>query len=774
MLASELARSIELDELVRAEGNPCLVAFSESLARDPRSTIEGFLYERPLDDRSNLPALIAIELQHKLSRGIPDSVESYLRRFPELSADRGQVLDLIYAEYCERRQLQLPVESEDYYRRFPEFQDSLERLFRIDSLLGGDDADLHAGLNRAGLATLNLPTQGDRFLDFHLIAELGEGTFGRVFLAEQMTLSDRLVVVKITSQRTIEHQTLARLRHPNIVPVLSVHQDDLTGLQAVCMPHQGAVALSAVRSLWKDRPELPLKADVFLESLERLTPPDSRKLESDSNSPPFPGRDNFVYACCWLFHRLALALAHAHARGILHRDIKPSNILLSASGQPLLVDFNLAFNQFESKGNHAAFFGGTLPYMPPEQLEALHPAERGSPDQVDPRSDIYGLAATFFELLTGQLPFGEPPKVRDLLPVLRDQLDRRQSVPSARALNPRVPRDLNALITKCLNPQSDHRYETAAELAHDLQRFLENRSLHHIGKVPRREVALKFAQRNWPRLIAGAVGLSIVFVMLALGYKARIANFEAQIANDKATIAAIEAKSAKIEAENANTNLVLEQTNALNRFKRDFEALWLTIKDLPREKQANEVFLMGWRYKDSSLFRPALLAFSKAIELGYNEAQVFKFRGDCHAFLDEDGAAIAEFDHAIQLKPDYGHCYKSRAIALASSEKGFRNPDKAIKDIELALKYPPPDEDPVASSYYLDVARVYAAASRGPTESRAAELLELGEKYLLRAADLGHKPQSILIVNEGDRFRMLGPLLARTKVRERLQLDKKK
>jgi eukaryotic-like serine/threonine-protein kinase len=97
-----------------------------------------------------------------------------------------------------------------------------------------------------------LPVEGDKFIDFRLKTELGRGAFGRVFLAEQETLSNRRVVLKISPHHTIEHRTMARLEHPNIVPILSVHRDEQSDLQAVCMPYQYAVALSDVRAKWTD------------------------------------------------------------------------------------------------------------------------------------------------------------------------------------------------------------------------------------------------------------------------------------------------------------------------------------------------------------------------------------------------------------------------------------------------------------------------------------------------------------------------------------------
>ena len=107
---------------------------------------------------------------------------------------------------------------------------------------------------------------------------------------------------------------------------------------------------------------------------------------------------------CWLGARLAAALEYAHGHGVLHRDLKPANILLGGDGRPLLEDFNISFNAKADGVGAAAYFGGSLAYMSPEQLEACNPAHERMPDELDGRSDIYSLGVVLWELLTGERP----------------------------------------------------------------------------------------------------------------------------------------------------------------------------------------------------------------------------------------------------------------------------------------------------------------------------------------------------------------------------------
>ena len=112
---------------------------------------------------------------------------------------------------------------------------------------------------------------------------------------------------------------------------------------------------------------------------------------------------SYEHAAAWIVAQLADGLHHAHQRGILHRDIKPSNILISAEGQPLLLDFNLA--QAEDEDPAHATIGGTVAYMAPEHLRALVGRTPALIRQVDRRSDIYSLGMVLAEMLTGHRPF---------------------------------------------------------------------------------------------------------------------------------------------------------------------------------------------------------------------------------------------------------------------------------------------------------------------------------------------------------------------------------
>jgi hypothetical protein len=353
--------------------------------------------------------------------------------------------------------------------------------------------------------------------------------------------------------------------------------------------------------------------------------------------------------------------------------------------------------------------------MPPEQIQVLHPAEQGRADDVGPRSDIYSLAATVFELLTGRLPYDPPQRGEERLVALRGQLERRfAKVPSARSLNPRVPQDLDALLIKCLDPASYQRYETAAHLSDDLQRFLDDRPLHQIGPVPKRQVILKFLRRNRRRFAAG-IGTVAACALIAGGVHLSTVRLERRNAADEV--------AAKVQDLAARTNDDM----------------------LPAQ-----VFRLGWEYSQQNRYRHAIDAFTRAVELGY-----------------ANQAARDDYSNAIRLKADYGHAYLNRALLYASTHsRALKDLRKAQDDLENALRFAPADESTTAASYFHDVAKIYTAIAYADPKNPIEDTCEKAETYLMKAVKLGYSPELIQQRLRLDRYKLLKPLLDRRNLRE--------
>ena len=251
-----------------------------------------------------------------------------------------------------------------------------------------------------------LPEAGDSIGPYLLRREIGRGSFARVFLAEQADLADRLVVVKIATRSTREPWLLARARHAHIVEIVSHAEVDDGAFQLICMPFWGGATLADVlaapssssrpgsgpdssiarggparragRRLF-GRSRGPATGADLLAALDAVGAP-----EYPSVHPARPAREilaplSYDRAIAWVIARLAEALDHASGRDVAHGDVKPSNILLSADGNPMLLDFNLARDVTPALDPYGRPIdpGGTLAYMAPERLRALALAGSG-------------------------------------------------------------------------------------------------------------------------------------------------------------------------------------------------------------------------------------------------------------------------------------------------------------------------------------------------------------------------------------------------------------
>ncbi len=310
---------------------------------------------------------------------------------------------------------------------------------------------------------------------YELLEELGQGGMGVVYRARQPG-TDRIVALKvIRSARLlgltddqghdallrfqIEARAAARLDHEHVVRVYEV--GECAGQPFYSMQFVEGASLAA---LLRGGPLAARRAAAYLEPVAR-------------------------------------AVHHAHQHGILHRDLKPHNILLeTATDRPLVADFGLA--KMLEGGSGATLAGqvfGSPPYMSPEQARDA--------SQATVASDVYGVGATLYHMLTGRPPFG-PGNVAE---VLRQVLDQTPTPP--RHLNPALDRDIATICQKCLEKEPLRRYESAAALADDLQRYLNHEPIRA------RPVRLPERVWRWCRrqpLVAGLAAALTVLIATAL------------------------------------------------------------------------------------------------------------------------------------------------------------------------------------------------------------------------------------------------------------------
>jgi serine/threonine protein kinase/tetratricopeptide (TPR) repeat protein len=397
----------------------------------------------PLTDE--LTSGLLAEMNQAWRRGERSGALDYVRRHPELAGQRDPVLRLVCEELCLRRETGLEVDEAALAGQFPQWRGEILALLACRELL--DDNSL----TTKALGTVR---------GFQLLAQLGQGGLGRVYLATQPQLADRPVVVKVTPCRGQEHLSLARLQHTNIVPLYWVHDHPEDDQRVLCMPYFGTVTL---QSLLPALQKVPLAERTGQHILEVLDKSQSQPVPSATLRGPWrkwlTGR-NYAHAIAWMGASLAEALAFAHARDLLHLDIKPSNILWATEGQPMLLDFHLARGAMRPDDRPRGL-GGTPLFMAPEQEAALNAVCQGQPipEPIDGRADVYALGLVLYQALGGTLP--APP----LGP---PRLDR---------INPQVTPGLADIIAKCIQPRPEYRYKSAEHLASDLHRHLNHQPL---------------------------------------------------------------------------------------------------------------------------------------------------------------------------------------------------------------------------------------------------------------------------------------------------------
>ena len=221
--------------------------------------------------------------------------------------------------------------------------------------------------------------------------------------------------------------------------------------------------------------------------------------QSNTDSRHKPRKQTFCQGIARIGHQVAEALSYAHQQSIVHRDIKPSNLLLDTRGTVWVTDFGLAKADDQQNLTHTGDILGTLRYIPPEAFEG----------KSDRRGDVYSLGLTLYELLAFRPAFDEKERGRLVKQVTT------QDPPRLRSLNPDVPRDLETIIHKAIEREPSHRYALAADLAADLQRFLDDEPIQARRTTAREHIA-RWCRRN-PGIAALASSLLLLMVATTIG-----------------------------------------------------------------------------------------------------------------------------------------------------------------------------------------------------------------------------------------------------------------
>lgn len=310
---------------------------------------------------------------------------------------------------------------------------------------------------------------------YRIIRLLGEGGMGAVYEAEQDQPRRRVALKVIKSawadrellrRFELESQTLGRLHHPGIAQIYEA------GAAETSFGSQPFFAMEIIHG----KPLIEYAEAKHLNTRQRLA----------------------------LMIQICEAVEHAHQRGIIHRDLKPGNILVEESGQPKILDFGLArVTDGDMQATRQTDMGqllGTLAYMSPEQVTA-------DPLALDTRSDVYALGVILYELLAGRLPYELSRHVYEVVRTIQ-QVDPKP----LSSINRAYRGDIETIAARALEKDKTRRYGSAAELAADIRRYLEDRPI--AAKPASTSYQLrKFARRN-KVLVTGTFA---VFLTLIVG-----------------------------------------------------------------------------------------------------------------------------------------------------------------------------------------------------------------------------------------------------------------
>ncbi len=432
---------------------------------------------------------------------------------------------------------------------------------------------------------------------FEILEELGCGAFGTVYRARDTSL-DRIVAVKVSrgslngreelDRFFRETRSAAALRHPGIVTVYEAGQSG------------GRCYL-----------------------VSELVPGPTLAQRLAAGRPTFGDAAEIVA-------RVAEALHYAHQQGVIHRDIKPSNILLDAEDRPLVADFGLSRRMSDCTLTVEGQILGTPAYMPPEQAQ-------GDAHRADARSDVYSLGVVLYELLTGVPPFRGHGSL-----LLRRIAEEEPLAP--RRLDDDIPRDLETICLKALCKHPSGRYQTAADLAQELRRFLRGESI--LTRPPSAVGRLAHWCRRKP-VVAGLLAALLLvtlagFTGITLAWRnAEINLAEARYQKERAERNYREAHQAISEFANLSAHPLMARTSDLNPVRAELATTALKYYENFLKRRADDPSLpidvaqsyMSLGYLNSAIpenYSKAVAAFQKALplwqDLVQHHPEEFRFR----------------------------------------------------------------------------------------------------------------------------------------------------
>jgi serine/threonine protein kinase/tetratricopeptide (TPR) repeat protein len=541
----------------------------------------------------------------------------------------------------------------------------------LEMALGSDEAEREEG---GSASPKTIHPFGERvppsallmdFGDYELLEQIGRGGQGVVFRARQKSLN-RTVALKVINlgqwaskahlkRFRLEAEAAARLEHPGIVPIHDVGERDGSCYFSMKFIEGGQ-----------------------LDEVVKRTPMSIRQAVE-------------------LIAKVARTVHYAHEHGILHRDIKPGNILLDANGEPHLTDFGLArLVESESSVTQTLDVLGTPSYMAPEQAVGNNAA-------VSNATDVYGLGAVLYQLLTGQPPFAGGTTY-ETIKLLEDTEPRQP-----RLLNPKIDRDLSTICLKCLEKDPKRRYSSALALAEDLERWLKHEPIlaRHTGITGR---SRKWVRRNPSSALLTA---SLIALAAAAGWIV----WKSELIRQPLTtgIAVLPFQNLSEQREDATAFVDGVQDDILTKLARIADLKVISRTSVMEYRDKRNVRQIGNDLRVSHVLEGSVRRIGTRFHMN---AQLIDTRTDTHVWVEQYDRDLNDL-FAIQSEIAQKIAGQLRAKILPAEKLAIeRKPTGDLLAFELysrAISLTPTSRAPSADSGLQAIELLNAAVARDPS-----------------------------------------------------------